>query len=388
MAESSTAMPFAQFVKRGRYHKNLETFWTAVDNGEFFQLVKPIGGELNAKLKGICYKIEGYNDKGKKVKICQDYICSEFSNAKAFADAVEGRVPTDARGTDVQIIADDDKYYGFGYLHKATKFGGGGSSSRLDTSKLKWGQLGVYAEACNYKLLPPGKQIELDWMNDFNEKLTKAIQEIREEGDNPCMDVEIAGVTIPNCIGTMGAPGANRDPKADVVFVSCDGDCLSYSGYASLKDGTKAKDFQQWGGLSAYSDHPEVEAFVDALKAQYPNGAPSGMNIGRRIEDDSLKIKAIFGPEYRPNQYDSESCQLVIQGFTKRFRRAGNKLIFESESDHVYSDSPQGKAHLLSESNGTAPVFMARRGDRSDFDVPRTRIFIYSIEGRTNWNWI
>ena len=62
--------------------------------------------------------------------------------------------------------------------------------------------------------------------------------------------------------------------------------------------------------------------------------------------------------------------------------------IFESESDHVYSDSPQGKAHLLSESNGTDPVFMARRGDRSDFDVPRTRIFIYSIEGRTNWNWI
>ena len=112
------------------------------------------------------------------------------------------------------------------------------------------------------------------------------------------------------------------------------------------------------------------------------------MNVGRRIEDDSLKIKAIFGPEYRAGQYDSESCQLVIQGFTKRFRRAGNKLIFESESDHVYSDSPQGKAHLLSESNGTDPVFMARRGDRSDFDVPRTRIFIYSIEGRTNWNWI
>lgn len=161
MAESSTAMPFAVFVKRGRYQKNLETFWTAVDNGEFFQLVKPINGELNAKLKGICYKIEGYNDKGKKVKICQDYICSDFSTAKDFASAVKGRVPAEARGTDVQIIADDNKYYGFGYLHKATKFGGGGSSSRLDTSKLKWGQLGVYAEACNYKLLPPGKQIRL-----------------------------------------------------------------------------------------------------------------------------------------------------------------------------------------------------------------------------------
>ena len=45
-------------------------------------------------------------------------------------------------------------------------------------------------------------------------------------------DFEIAGVTLNNVIGAMGAPDAKKDPKADIVFVTCSGGCLEYTGFA------------------------------------------------------------------------------------------------------------------------------------------------------------
>ena len=122
----------------------------------------------------------------------------------------------------------------------------------------------------------------------------------------------------------------------------------------------------------------------------FPKGitaAGGGVNIGREIEDTSLKIEAIYGPSYRRGQYNSESVQFVIQGTPQRLQKSGNTYRLVTGSTHMYSDSVQDQNELMT--GATRPVFMARSDTkRSDLGVPGTRIFIYSAGGRTNWNWI
>lgn len=125
-----------------------------------------------------------------------------------------------------------------------------------------------------------------------------------------------------------------------------------------------------------------MKKYVKDLEDQYPNGAPSGKNIGREIDDRSLKIEAIYGPLYAKGRYNSDSVQLIVQG--QPISLSGNDEKVLRVEGSIHSDDEMDD--LL---NGPArPVFMARKGDRSDFGVPGTRIFVYPKAGRTNWEMI
>lgn len=388
------ALNWSQFEKRLR--PNLKTFWQMVINNRRFVLEKATkdwDGTIKLtegiQLTGIVYETKKM-EKGREVKDNREFFCQNYSSANDFADAVMHRLPL--KNLDTRklkcILYDETTYIPFGALFKSPDFGGGSTS--LDLGQLRWGHLGFFAERCGFKLLPPGKQIELYWLNDFNDLITREREKLMKNGEDVCLDFEIAGVKIPNVIGAMGAPDAKKDPKADIVFVTCKDGCLEYTGFASLKDGTDVKHFQQWGGLSAFKTHPEVKKFGEDLKRMYPKGitaAGGGVNIGREIEDTSLKIEAIYGPSYRRGQYNSESVQFVIQGTPQRLQKSGNTYRLVTGSTHMYSDSVQDQNELMT--GATRPVFMARSDTkRSDLGVPGTRIFIYSAGGRTNWNWI
>ena len=341
------------------------------------------------QLTGIAYESKKI-ERGKEVKDDRTFFCKNYSSADDFADAVMHRLPLkNLDGKKLKLILYDERTYAsFGALFKSNDFGGGSTS--LDLGQLKWGHLGFFAERCGFKLLPPGKQIELYWLNDFNELVSRERDRLMKKGEDVCLDFEIAGVTLNNVIGAMGAPDAKKDPKADIVFVTCSGGCLEYTGFASLKDGTDVKNFQQWGGLSNFKNHPEVEQFAADLKQMYPNGisaAGGGVNVGREIEDRNLKIEAIYGPSYSRGNYNSESVQLVIQGAPQRIQRQGDKYRLVTGSTHLYSDSASDQNELMS--GETRPVFMARSDTkRNDLGVPGTRIFIYSAGGRSKWTWI
>jgi len=388
------ALNWSQFEKRLR--PNLKTFWQMVVNNRRFVLEKATkdwDGSTKLtegiQLTGIVYESKKI-EKGREVKDDRTFFCQNYTSADDFADAVMHRLPL--KNLDTRklkcILYDEKTYIPFGALFKSPDFGGGSTS--LDLGQLKWGHLGFFAERCGFKLLPPGKQIELYWLNDFNDLVSRERDRLMKKGEEVCLDFEIAGVTVKNVIGAMGAPDAKKDPKADIVFVTCSGGCLEYTGFASLKDGTDVKNFQQWGGLSAFKNHPEVEQFAADLKQMYPNGisaAGGGVNVGREIEDRNLKIEAIYGPSYARGQYNSESVQFVIQGTPQRIQRQGNTYRLVTGSTHLYSDSASHQNELMT--GATRPVFMARSDTkRSDLGVPGTRIFIYSAGGRSKWTWI
>lgn len=393
-----TALSFKEFNKRLR--ANLKTFWQMSVTDRRFVLnkaTKDWDGQVKLTegilVTGLVYETKKIEN-GKEVKDDRIFLCKDdnYNTADAFANAVMHRLPfagDEKIGKKIKVVLYDERTrIPFGNLFKSSDFGGGSTS--LDLGQLKWGHLGFFADRCGFKLLPPGKQIELYWLNDFNELVSRERDRLMKKGEDVCLDFEIAGVTIPNVIGAMGAPDAKRDPKADIVFVTCKDGCLEYTGFASLKDGTDVKNFQQWGGLSQFSNHPEVEQFAADLKQMYPNGisaAGGGVNVGREIEDRNLKIEAIYGPSYRRGQYSSESVQFVIQGAPQRIQRQGNSYRLITGSTHIYSDSAQDQKELMT--GATRPVFMARSDTRrNDLGVPGTRIFIYSAGGRSKWTWI
>ena len=393
-----TALSFKEFNKRLR--ANLKTFWQMSVTDRRFVLnkaTKDWDGQVKLTegilVTGLVYETKKIEN-GKEVKDDRIFLCKDdnYNTADAFANAVMHRLPfagDEKIGKKIKVVLYDERTrIPFGNLFKSSDFGGGSTS--LDLGQLKWGHLGFFADRCGFKLLPPGKQIELYWLNDFNELVSRERDRLMKKGEDVCLDFEIAGVTIPNVIGAMGAPDAKRDPKADIVFVTCKDGCLEYTGFASLKDGTDVKNFQQWGGLSNFKNHPEVEQFAADLKQMYPNGisaAGGGVNVGREIEDRNLKIEAIYGPSYSRGNYNSESVQLVIQGTPQRIQRQGNSYRLITGSTHIYSDSAQDQKELMT--GATRPVFMARSDTRrNDLGVPGTRIFIYSAGGRSKWTWI
>lgn len=397
-----TALAWTEFEKRRR--ANLKTFWQMVINNRRFVLAKATQdwtGEMTLtngiQLTGLAYETDRIVN-GKKQKSHRTFFPHNYRDASTFADAVEHRLPlTRMVGRNVKVILYDQRSMrSLGILHKAAEFGGGSTS--LNTSMLQWGQLEFYANLTQpkFNLLDPGKQIELYWLNDFNDLVSREREKLRQEGMEVCLDLEIGGVEIHNVIGAMGAPGAASDPKADIVFVVCGSGTLSYTGYASLKDGTDVKHFQQWGGLSDYKTHPEVIKFAEDLKQMYPRGvaqAGGRVNIGREIQDRSMKIRAIYGKEYRQGHYSSESVQFIIQGSPRRLMQRGKSsrgyplYRLDTGSTHQYSDRRIDQNKLLTEA--TRPVIMARADrQRNDLDIPQTRVFIYSAGGRSNWTWI
>ena len=145
------------------------------------------------QLTGIVYESKKI-EKGREVKDDRTFFCQNYTAADDFADAVMHRLPLknlDSRKLKC-ILYDEKTYLPFGALLKSPDFGGGSTS--LDLGQLKWGHLGFFAERCGFKLLPPGKQIELYWLNDFNDLVSRERDKLMKKGEEVCLDFEIAGV--------------------------------------------------------------------------------------------------------------------------------------------------------------------------------------------------
>ena len=392
------ALTWSQFKKRTL--QNLRRFHEYVVDGAGFVLEKDItvyGRTVPAgdsvKLIGLAYKSTrtlAKSTKSEQLQGCktEDYKCiypADYGrNVRKFINRFKNyyRSKTDSDfGKKLFVITEDRQVHSIGILSKTTDFGGREVS--MNSRNMKWGHLESIAAAENLTLLKPGKTVEADWLDNFNELVGAERERRRKRGESMLFDLKVGSVTIPNCVGAMGAPGASSDPKADIVFLYYkNGKDLRITGFTSLKEGSTPKDFQQWGGLSGYRDHEEVKKYVKDLEDQYPNGAPSGKNIGREIDDRSLKIEAIYGPLYAKGRYNSDSVQLIVQG--QPISLSGNDVKVLKVEGSIHSDDEMDD--LL---NGPArPVFMARKGDRSDFGVPGTRIFVYPKAGRTNWEMI
>ena len=417
------SLGWGQFKKRTL--QNLRRFHEYVVDGVGFQIDKEMTiygkkrppGDV-VKLIGLAYKSKRSPKQGvqqvERLYGCKDtdYKCiyPQYygTDANMFINRFHNyfRSRTDKTfGSKLYVITEDRQLYKISYLRKTQDFGGREVS--MSSRNMRWGHLEAIAAAEKIKLLQPdttsqkefrfegdllkpGKSIEADWLDDFNQMVGE-IRDARQKAGEESLyfDLKVGGVTIPRCVGAMGAPGASSDPKADIVFLHYDNSMkMKVAGFASLKDGSKPKDFQQWGGLSSERQHPEVESFVQYLKDTYgDDGVPSGANIGREIEDVDLKERAVYGPKYSRNRYNSDSVQLIIQGLPRQIRKITSDVYELKTQGSIHDDSPTEMNDLLIK-GPARPVFLARKGDRSDFGVPRTRIFVYPKAGRSGWDWV
>lgn len=191
--------------------------------------------------------------------------------------------------------------------------------------------------------------------------------------------IKEGSVEIPIKIGTktymvMGVVSTPGTPKSDFHLVDKDNNEVAW---ISHKDGSRAKDFQQWGGLSQSKEpklfnHSETTSFVAEVHKVYPNGLPNATTVYRKIKDAKLKMMSVYGNEYG-GKFSRQNTTLMLQGDVKLSKK-GQSYTITATHTHLNGDDMTGDYE---------PVYMAiYKGDRSDFGIKGTRVVIAPFGSR------
>lgn len=244
--------------------------------------------------------------------------------------------------TRLELLSEDGTVYKFKDLMKTGEFGGKGAGG----STIK-------------------EDIELS-------SLRKQLADIKAESASATVPIKV-GRDIYHVEDAESTPGT---PKSDFHLLDANGkECV----WISHKDGSRPKDFQQWGGISQRKEpkifsHKETQQFIKDLKEIFPDGLPRATSLRRKIKDNTLKMLSVYGNEYMTKRPSRQNCSVLIQGPVELVKK-GNYYVFESNHVHYNGESV--------DDGGFEPVFMAiYKGDRSDAGVKGTRIVIMPIDGR------
>ena len=207
--------------------------------------------------------------------------------------------------------------------------------------------------------------------------LTESLEDSIKKNQGP-ISVSMRGYTVTDIVGIEKTAGT---PKSDFHLFNSDKTPVIW---ISHKDGRGAKDFQQWGGISARIEpsiynHPETQKFLEDLKKVYPNGvgAEPGQppTVYRSIIDARLKFMSIYGNKYYTASLGPQNVSILLQGPPSFVSKGGNVFAFAANNIHYNGDSM--------DTTPFEPVFMAiRKGDRNDAGIKATRIVISPIAGR------
>lgn len=208
-------------------------------------------------------------------------------------------------------------------------------------------------------------------------RINKQLQKLMDQLGQDFIPLKV-GNTIYQVGLCESTPGT---PKCDFHFIGQSG----YVGHVSHKGGIGPRGFQQWSGTSQrieptiYS-HPETLAFINTLQQMFPNGMPSATTVGRRIQDDSLKKKAVYGKDYGLSIKGENNVDVVVQGTLNIVRRGPHYELTSSGHKLNNGDNITGVYE---------PIFLAvYKGDRSDHGIKGARITINPLGGRTVANFI
>ena len=142
--------------------------------------------------------------------------------------------------------------------------------------------------------------------------LTKINKRIEELGAMKSVRLRVKSKTYNDIIGFVPGPSG---AKADFVGIDSKGKSVIF---ISHKDGRRAKDFQQYSGLSSRAggsiyDHPEVQSFREDIAKKETSDFFSKA-YHREIKDAQLKQKAIFGKDYGSGRKNENNISLFAQG--------------------------------------------------------------------------
>jgi len=178
----------------------------------------------------------------------------------------------------------------------------------------------------------------------------------------------------------VGADSTPGTPKSDFHLIDTDGkECV----WISHKDGTTARSFSQWGGMSEKERpvymHPEVQSFIEEVRDMYPKGVPPATTVARKIRDTKLKNLAVFGIDYG-SKLGRQNVSVLLQG-TVGIKNSGNSYQLTASAHVEYNgQTPTGTYE---------PILMAmHKCDRSQFGIKCGRFSIYTAGGRKINQWV
>jgi hypothetical protein len=229
-----------------------------------------------------------------------------------------------------------------------------GKSTTISASKIKkTGELGGRGEGSS-------TAIEATAMNNLDDTLKQL---------NHPIDIKIGNNIYKNIVGVKNTPGT---PKSDFELFDTNGKSLIF---VSHKDCCTAKDFQQYGGLSAFKDNPEVQAFVSDIKKEI-NGDQMvrGGGFKRKVNDQDLALKSVYGLNYGSSDFGINNVQIVCQGEIQLVPIKNNLFTLKSAHDILNGTYP---------TEGYTPYFMATfRSDRNDLGIKQARLGVYPVATR------
>jgi hypothetical protein len=159
-------------------------------------------------------------------------------------------------------------------------------------------------------------------LRDENIALNSIKQQIiKAKGNNAFIKIK-ANNKIHKVVDVISTP---KTPKSDFHCIDFDGEeCI----FMSHKKGSTAKDFQQWSGVFAFRNHKEIKNFLDDLKKRYPDGGIPKLVHFRKISDENLKKKAVYGDNFKPSgKTNIDNIDLVLQGDLKLIEKNNYYII-------------------------------------------------------------
>ena len=139
--------------------------------------------------------------------------------------------------------------------------------------------------------------------------------------------------------GVQSTPGT---PKSDFHLVDAAGNEVAW---LSHKDGSTAKDFQQYGGLThkVFANNSEVKSFMLALAKKYPDGMERGTSAWRVAKDKKLINQSVWGVDYG-GERGRNNVDEFHQGPMKIIKR-GKLYAIQSRHQDTNGKLPKGDGY-------------------------------------------
>lgn len=156
-------------------------------------------------------------------------------------------------------------------------------------------------------------------------KFRKNLHEELAKSKTKTIRVKVGKRTV-NVADIVSTPGT---PKSDFHLVDDKGKAVAWISHKAAK---KAKDFQQYGGLTKefdthYKKSKDVVSFLNKVKQMRPKGLVRGDSLWRYVKDKQVILYTVWGPDYGKNpginnvdEFHQDEMKLVKVGSTYQIK--------------------------------------------------------------------
>lgn len=179
------------------------------------------------------------------------------------------------------------------------------------------------------------------------------------------IDVELAGKEYKNIVKAETVKGT---PKADFTLNTTQGPVV----FISHKDGSTAKDFQQYSGLKGLEEYEEIKSFVEAVYKATDGELQPKTSFKRALLNDEIKRKSVYGLNQGAQEFGINNCQAILQGPVKFEAQESGDYVIKANHQVNNPDIPSG---------GYEPMlYVTFRKDRNNMGIKNARFGIYPAE--------